>query len=72
MTSLEKGILDQRRKHPAGIPVCPKSRAKRRKQTDIRNHIAVVKKLLQSGKLEEAITYMEDLDDMAEKCQALI
>ncbi len=34
---------------------------------DIRNHIAVVKKLLQSGKLEEAITYMEDLDDMAEK-----
>ncbi len=34
---------------------------------DIRNHIAVVKKLLQSGKLEEAVTYMEDLDDMAEK-----
>ena len=34
---------------------------------DIRNHIAVVKKLLQNGKLEEAITYMEDLDDMAEK-----
>ena len=34
---------------------------------DIRNHIAVVKRLLQSGKLEEAVTYMEDLDDMAEK-----
>lgn len=34
---------------------------------DIRNHIAVVKKLLQNGKLEEAITYMEDLGDMAEK-----
>ena len=34
---------------------------------DIRNHIAVVKKLLQNGKLEEAVTYMEDLDDMAEK-----
>ena len=34
---------------------------------DIRNHIAVVKKLLQSGKLEEAVSYMEDLDDMAEK-----
>ena len=34
---------------------------------DIRNHIAVVKNLLQSGKLEEAVTYMEDLDDMAEK-----
>ena len=34
---------------------------------DIRNHIAVVKKLLQNGKLEEAITYVEDLDDMAEK-----
>ena len=34
---------------------------------DIRNHIAVVKKLLQDGKLEEAVTYMEDLDDMAEK-----
>ena len=34
---------------------------------DIRNHIAVVKRLLQSAKLEEAVTYMEDLDDMAEK-----
>ncbi len=34
---------------------------------DIRNHIAVVKKLLQNGKLEEAAAYMEDLDDMAEK-----
>ena len=34
---------------------------------DIRNHIAVVKKLLQGGKLEEAVSYMEDLDDMAEK-----
>ena len=34
---------------------------------DIRNHIAVVKNLLQSGKLEEAVSYMEDLDDMAEK-----
>ena len=34
---------------------------------DIRNHIALVKKLLQNGKLEEAITYVEDLDDMAEK-----
>ena len=34
---------------------------------DIRNHISVVKKLLQNGKLEEAAAYMEDLDDMAEK-----
>jgi len=34
---------------------------------DIRNHIAVVKKLLQSGKLEEAVSYIEDMDDMAEK-----
>ena len=34
---------------------------------DIRNHITVVKKLLQSEKLEEAVTYMEELDDMAEK-----
>ena len=34
---------------------------------DIRNHIAVVKKLLQGGKLEEAVSYMEDMDDMAEK-----
>ena len=34
---------------------------------DIKNHIAVVKKLLQSGKLEEAVSYMEDMDDMAEK-----
>ncbi len=34
---------------------------------DIRNHITVVKNLLQSGKLEEAVSYMEDMDDMAEK-----
>ena len=34
---------------------------------DIRNHIAVIKKLLQSGKLEEAVSYMEDMDDIAEK-----
>ena len=34
---------------------------------DIRNHIAVVKNLLQSGKLEEAVSYVEDMDDMAEK-----
>ncbi|MDE7223976.1 MAG: GHKL domain-containing protein [Acetatifactor sp.] len=34
---------------------------------DIRNHIAVVKKLLQSGKLDEAVSYMEDMDDMAER-----
>ena len=34
---------------------------------DIRNHIAVVKNLLQSGKTEEAVSYMEDMDDMAEK-----
>ena len=34
---------------------------------DIRNHIAVVKNLLQSGKLEEAVSYMEDMEDMAEK-----
>ena len=34
---------------------------------DIRNHIAVVKKLLQSGKLEQAVSYIEDMDDMAEK-----
>ena len=34
---------------------------------DIRNHIAVVKNLLQSGKMEEAVSYMEDMDDIAEK-----
>ena len=34
---------------------------------DIRNHIIVVKKLLQNGKLEEAVCYMEDMDSMAEK-----
>ena len=34
---------------------------------DIRNHIAVVKNLLKNGKLEEAVSYMEDMDDMAEK-----
>ena len=34
---------------------------------DIRNHIAVVKNLLQSGNVEEAVTYVEDMDDMAEK-----
>lgn len=34
---------------------------------DIRNHIAVVKRLLQSGKLEQAVNYIEDMDEMAEK-----
>ncbi len=34
---------------------------------DIRNHIAVVKRLLQSGKLEEAVNYIEDMDYMAEE-----
>ncbi len=34
---------------------------------DIRNHIAVVKKLLQTGKLEQAVNYIEDMDDIAEK-----
>ena len=34
---------------------------------DIRNHIAVIKKLLRSGKVEEAVSYMDDMDDMAEK-----
>ncbi len=34
---------------------------------DIRNHLAVVKKLLQSGKLKEAVSYIEDMDGMAEK-----
>ena len=34
---------------------------------DIRNHIAVVKELLQGGKLEQAVSYMEDMDEMAEK-----
>ena len=34
---------------------------------DIRNHLAVVKNLLQSGKLKEAVSYIEDMDDMAEK-----
>jgi sensor histidine kinase regulating citrate/malate metabolism len=33
---------------------------------DIKNHIEVVKNLLQSGKLEEAVSYIEDMDDMAE------
>ncbi len=34
---------------------------------DIRNHIAVVKDLLRNGKLEDAVSYMEDLVGMAEK-----
>ena len=34
---------------------------------DIRNHIGVVKNLLQSGKLEEAVNYIEDMEDMAEE-----
>ncbi len=34
---------------------------------DIRNHIAVVKNLLQSGKFTEAVSYMEAMDDIAEK-----
>ena len=34
---------------------------------DIRNHMEVIKKLLQNRKLEEAVRYMEDMDDMAEE-----
>ena len=34
---------------------------------DIRNHLAVIKDLLESGKLEQAVSYIEDMDDMAEK-----
>ena len=35
---------------------------------DIRNHITVMQDLLQNGKLKEAVSYIEDMDDMAEKC----
>ena len=34
---------------------------------DIRNHIAVIKDLLESGKFKEAVSYIEDMDYMAEK-----
>ena len=34
---------------------------------DIRNHIAVIKDLLESGKFKEAVSYIEDMDHMAEK-----
>ena len=34
---------------------------------DIRNHIAVIKDLLASGKFKEAVSYIEDMDHMAEK-----
>ncbi len=34
---------------------------------DIRNHISVIKDLLESGKFKEAVSYIEDMDDMAEK-----
>ena len=34
---------------------------------DIRNHIAVIKDLLESGKYKEAVSYIEDMDHMAEK-----
>lgn len=34
---------------------------------DIKNHIIVIRELLQSGKPEEALSYIEDMDDMAEK-----
>ncbi len=34
---------------------------------DIRNHIAVVKELLQGGKIEQAVSYMEDMDGMAQE-----
>ena len=32
---------------------------------DIRNHIAVIKKLLQNGKPEQALNYIGDMEDMA-------
>ena len=34
---------------------------------DIKNHIAVIKKLLQNGRLEQAINYIGDMEDMAEE-----
>lgn len=34
---------------------------------DVKNHMAVLKKLLQSGKLEQAFTYIRDMDEMAEE-----
>ncbi len=34
---------------------------------DIKNHITVIKELLQAGKLEQAVSYIEDMDDMAEQ-----
>ena len=34
---------------------------------DIRNHIAVIKDLLESGKFKEVVSYIEDMDHMAEK-----
>ena len=34
---------------------------------DIRNHIAVIKDLLESGKYKEAVSYIEDMDHMAEE-----
>ena len=34
---------------------------------DIRNHIAVIKKLLQTGKEEQALDYIRDMEDMSEE-----
>ena len=34
---------------------------------DIRNHIVLIKDLLTSGKFKEAVSYIEDMDHMAEK-----
>ncbi len=34
---------------------------------DIKNHITVMKELLKGGKMEEAVSYIEDMDSMAEK-----
>ncbi|MCI8637661.1 MAG: GHKL domain-containing protein [Coprococcus sp.] len=33
---------------------------------DVRNHITVIKELLQNGKMEQAVNYIEDMDEMAE------
>ena len=67
--STELSLLEQQERSLNQYVEEAKARYDRTKsfRHDIRNHIAVVKRLLQSEKLEEAVTYMEDLDDMAER-----
>ena len=67
--STELSLLEQKEHSLNQYVEEAKSRYEKTKsfRHDIKNHIAVVKELLQSGKTEEAVHYIGDLEDIAEE-----